>query len=333
VRSASRAACLAWSVVALAGCAAISGLDQISESACAPTCDASVSGEGGGGGSDGTGDTGAAVDSWQPPLDATTDTTEDGPQRRDAAHDAHSRDDGSPGDDSTGDDSDAPSGADASDAATDASDARADSGDAAHDAPSDAPREAETEAGCGPTNTVSNCGACGVSCAPASMSVATPSCNGGACSYTCQGGYLDCNAAVAPNTDGCECATPGAISAMCCQNSCPVRHSTGFAKGVAPPGLDQTFYDCNTTINAQVAMEACTQYSGNAVYCATNTAFGVSCGPGDTDLVVCNFYSATQNCVCWDYQGTALGWAVNSGVTNSCLCPAGDSSLGEVQFH
>jgi hypothetical protein len=320
-----RVAFLAWSVVGVGGCASISGLDQIGESPCAPDCDAAVSDDGTIGG-EGRADTSSTVDSWQAgdtsgdqgSDGAPGDTTPDSPWQADApAGEASATDasDGSSGSDAPGDGS---------------ADAR-NAGDAMGN---DAATEAES--GCGATNTVGNCGSCGTKCAPApSTSIASANCNSGtSCAYQCQSGYLDCNASVAPNVDGCECATPGSISATCCpSNACPTQHATGFLRGLGSTPLDQTFYDCNTSINAQVAMEACTQYSGNASNCATNTTFMMSCGAGDSDLVVCNFYAMSQDCVCWDYQGTALGWAVNSHSTLQCTCPSGNSALGEVQYH
>jgi hypothetical protein len=325
VSRASRAAFFAWSVAGLAGCAAISGLDQIGESQCAPNCDGSASDDGSSGGPEGAADTGSRVDSSQP-YDATADSA-DGP----GGHDATS--DGPPHADVAAE----ASGADASDAHGDDS-----SSDAANEAGDDASPDgggdasAEADASCGPTDNITNCGACGVSCAPApSTSVSTASCNGTACTYTCASGHLDCNASVSPNTDGCECATPGAISATCCpSNACPTQHVTGFSQGIT--GLDQTFYDCSATLNQQVALDACNQYSGldpisMKSNCQTNTQFGSMCTNGDK--VVCNFLSSTQACVCWAYSGPAAGWAVNSNSTTTCLCPAGNASLGEMQYH
>jgi hypothetical protein len=106
-------------------------------------------------------------------------------------------------------------------------------------------------------------------------------------------------------------------------------HSTGYPTGVT--GLDQTFYDCNTSINQQVALEACAQYSGSASNCTTDVMYGTSCPNGDR--VVCNFYAVGQACVCWVFQGPAVGWAANSGSTTACVCAAGSTALGDVQYH
>jgi hypothetical protein len=299
------------------GCATVSGLDQIRESPCAPDCGASVSDDSSIG-PEGSADTSLTVDSWQAGDSTGDDGAEDagGP---DATFDTTSPAD-APADETS---------------AADASDAPSDGGDAASDSADGSP-DATNDGGCGPTNTTSNCGACGTSCAAApSSAVATATCTGNSCTYTCQGGHLDCNASVAPNADGCECATPGTISATCCpSNACPTQHVTGFPTGQT--GLDQTFYDCSTTVAEQVAMDACNQYSGpnpvtNKSNCQTNTQFGVTCTNGD--MVVCNFLSGTQDCVCWAYQGPATGWAVSSGSTSMCLCPGGSTAAGDMQYH
>ncbi len=237
----------------------------------------------------------------------------------DARADGHeTEEDGSEGHDASRDGQ-----ADARDGQADASDGGtrdAMTGDAAKDAGGD----------CGPLDTVSNCGACGVACAstPSSPGVSTSGCpTGSTCQYTCKAGYLDCNGSVAPDTDGCECATPGSISATCCGTACPTEHVSGFSTG--PSGKDQTFYDCQKTVDRQVAMDACTAYSGAASYCGDNSCVAPDGGVGD--LLICNLNDPNgDTCACWNYQGAHAGWAVNSG-TFTCYCPSG--LAGEVQYH
>ena len=174
----------------------------------------------------------------------------------------------------------------------------------------------------------------------------SPSCDGGKPS-TCsdrararsrpraaEAANLDCNKSSAPNTDGCECATPGAISATCCGSTCPTQHVTGWPTGLT--GANQTFYDCNASLNAQVALEACAAYTGNMSYCQTSVMFqGRPCTGADggrtDDLTVCNFLAPlAQSCVCWTYQGTHAGWAYD-GMSNQCYCPSG--TAGDNAFH
>jgi hypothetical protein len=316
VRRVSRLGVVAWCSVVFVGCATISGLDQIQESDCAPFCDAGVS----------------AADGQPGP---STDTSP--PYDQSVSHDVVETDLGPTADApfDVGVSGDAP----AAEAAADASDGArpTDAASDAHDGggvDTGTDAAAEAEAGCGPLNTTANCSACGTRCAR-TPSVGGASCNGTACSYQCNPGFLDCNSSSAPNTDGCECSTSGSISATCCGNNCPIQHVTGFATGVMPPGRDQTFYDCNTGINEQVALEACAAYSGSAMYCATNTSFGLACVGADggptSDLVVCNFLAGGQSCVCWDYQGIHAGWALNTGLTTQCSCPTGGT--GSVAYH
>jgi hypothetical protein len=208
---------------------------------------------------------------------------------------------------------------DAHDGAPSSSDAEAGTHDAGHDA-------AGADSGCGPLDTVTNCGACGVAC-PASgdnAGVSSAMCTGTSCQYVCKMGNLDCNASVAPDTDGCECAWSGAITATCCAgNACPTAHATGYA--MQPSGANETFYDCETMVDQQLAMDACAAYSGAAADCALGTCNT----PGE--LVVCNFNVPTQDSVCWAYAGAAAGYAVDVG---SLLwsCPVG-GAMGEVKYH
>lgn len=296
MRQVSRAAVVIWSGILLGGCAAISGLDQIQETECAPNCDA------------GTVD--AVIDHTvdAPPMgddsgfDATQDTTgDDGSQPE-----------GSSGDSSTGNDasdggmSDGPSG-----------DAKTDASDGGVDAPFDS--------GCGPLNTISNCSACGDTCAASGTSQTSATCSGqvngagATCSYTCATGYLDCNASLnPPNLDGCECHSPGATQANCGSNGCcPVQHNNGLGQ------TNSTFYDCVVpgTYNSTLAKDACTSFVGqaNASQCQQFGCVAPDGGP-TADNVWCSNGSATD-CVCWDFTGPDVGSVHDQGAAGSCYCP------------
>ncbi|HEX4449198.1 MAG TPA: hypothetical protein VH044_20810, partial [Polyangiaceae bacterium] len=58
----------------------------------------------------------------------------------------------------------------------------------------------------------STCGSCGAAC---NTNTGAASCNGSTCSYQCNSGLIDCNGGNAPDTDGCECATPACSGAGC----------------------------------------------------------------------------------------------------------------------
>jgi hypothetical protein len=166
------------------------------------------------------------------------------------------------------------------------------SADVAAEAAPEAGPDAPVEAGCGPTNTTSNCGGCGNACG--NEHVMTASCTGSACAYTCQTGYANC-AETPPNTTGCECATPA-----CCGTSCQTIHEAGYQNG--------SYYDCNpiaTTSSSAQALE-------NQAIAACSKALGVTCNPGfgcgtrGPFHYACNGDPSTGNgCTyCWSYAGT-----------------------------
>jgi hypothetical protein len=151
-----------------------------------------------------------------------------------------------------------------------------------------------------PTNTPSNCGGCNVTCIETNATAA--SCSGVSCGYTCTAGHADCNMGTPPDTDGCECNTPG-----CCSGVCQTTHSDG---------VGQSYYDCNPlkTYNASTALEACAAFAGNASKCSSYT-----CGAA---TVICS--DGAPNCDCWQYSGSRIG-QVDINSNSTCYCPiAGD---------
>lgn len=265
-----------------AGCAAISGLDKLEKVECTDDCEA--------GAGDASHD--VTVGDGQPDgpgADVTTDTTGDA---------------GDAGDAVTFD------GGDAGDSSIDARDADA---DAPADAPNDAPdadaSDAPVDTGCGATNTITNCGACGNACNQTNNTNRT--CNGTSCGYTCIAGRSDCNAATAPDLDGCECATPGCCAGSTCQST----HQNG---------VGQSFYDCVAvgTYNQPQAMEACVAFTGNAGQCTNAGCLAPDGGPSGN--VVCSSGSPTS-CVCWQYDALFAGHLFNSGMAGlgNCFCPGG----------
>jgi hypothetical protein len=189
-------------------------------------------------------------------------------------------------------------------------------------------------------NTTSNCSACGDVCNPANAT--TETCNGSTCSYTCDNGYSDCNT-TAPNTDGCECATPA-----CCMGGtnsaapCETTHSVGIG------GL--SYYDCDNlyttnpnTFTPITAMEACTAYAISQGQTAANCSDGWYCGPTESDTgdtTVC--YCSTESCCtqtpcpthnpvstctyCWGYSSPTDGGVKDDGWVETCTCPGSESS-------
>jgi hypothetical protein len=306
--------------LSVVGCAAVSGLDQLNKDDCAfpGSC-----------------------------ADAIVDVTVDAPVDRvtfvpdhaaaEGPDDTTTPPEGAASDDATGDDmmgdgmmgdarptdargEDPPADAPAADSAADV--VEAGGKDAA----------AEADSGCGPLNTITNCGACGQSCASASSSTKSPTCGPGpggeSCSYTCTAGNLDCNASLAPNTDGCECATPGVANAKCCSSSCPIKHSYNTQV------TGSTFYDCVPAgiINQTLAMDACAAFTGDPAQCSSGACINPVTDAGNGDMVVCADGPLSNDCMCWTYAGPNKGFVNDPKLApNNCLCSAGN--VGDPTFN
>ena len=150
----------------------------------------------------------------------------------------------------------------------------------------------------GPVDPTSNCGSCGNACDTDS---GTPSCTGGSCDYVCSAGRADCNQA-SPNTDGCECATPG-----CCATGCQTTHEDG---------VGQPYYDCNPTqtVTELAALEACTAYAGGD---ANACSSGWNCSGANTKYVCFSNDNGTDcTSFCWGYSGS------RAGKVDDCSCPS-----------
>ncbi len=265
-------------------------------------------------------------------------------------------------------------------------------GDDAMDAPSDVPEDREildggvdalsaaeagpeagppVEAGCGPTNTVANCGQCGAAC---DTTNGTPtSCMGSACKYTCNTGWGDCNQA-APDLNGCEtplntpanctgcgitCDTVNSNGASCSGTSCTYTScAAGFRDcnstppnadgcecqapacceaGVCEPlhdnGEGATYYDCTPigTYTSALALKACIAYTGSAAQCVSFPCADPSDGP-----IICSSGATTKNCMCWSFSGDNVGLVDNAGElpgsgAKNCFCP--DITAGDTPWN
>jgi hypothetical protein len=159
-----------------------------------------------------------------------------------------------------------------------------------------------------PLNTLTDCTDCGLACETSHS--ASPKCTATGCTYMgCTSGWSNCNSA-APDTNGCECNTPG-----CCGNLCQFTHDNG----VGNPS-----YDCVTpgTWTQAQATSACTAYTGDASQCLQ-----VSCQSASEGPLICSNGDATKNCVCWSYGGNDIGHVFNGGgfpgpMLQNCFCPA-----------
>lgn len=306
-----------WSLVGLAGCSAIAGLDSIQEQSCAPNC----------------GDAG-----MQPPGDSSTqgDSTQA---------------DTSPGSDSTSPDASmtVDSGM-VADTGGGQDSGVVDTGTVMEAAPFDA--GPPFDSGCGDLNTTTNCSACGDHCAAVGpMQTAADCCSGSncpgstdgqgnSCSYTCATGHLDCNGPAGtnpPNLDGCECAVSAGVT-QCCGGACPVQHITGLVGQSYYPASD-VFYDCVAagTMDLQLAQDACNAYvtARGGTGAANCSPFGpTDGGPADSVCAITssNCGSACTgflgDCICWTSSGTYQGQVLDpvaNGLNN--MCYYGQSSL------
>lgn len=300
VRAVSRLAWVGWLAATAAGCAAITGLDGISEQDCAPSCSDA----------------------------ATRDVTTDSPGDR-----------GTPARPVPGDAAEAPGEAAALEAAATADDGAPQAageagGGSTGEAGGPATADAAFDSGCGPLDTPENCSACTDTCASVPTVETSSRCSGDAtglgatCSYTCASGYQDCNAAEVPNLDGCECHVPGATQAQCCLGSgtCPVAHDNG---------LNQTsskFFDCQVAgqLTLALATDACAAFTGDAGQCSQEVCESPD-GSADGDLVICSSGSATD-CVCWTYQGANAGYLHDAQLPPDQGCYCADSTLGDPTY-
>jgi hypothetical protein len=308
----SRTAIIAWSLLSFAGCSAIAGLDGIQEQTCAPNC----------------GGDAAVVDS-KAPVDGTQADT--GQVDSAQGNDSSMADTSSPQDSSTADTS-----------------MVQDSGPIDTGTIIDAPPidDSPFDSGCGDLNSINNCSACGDKCAPNSSSVTSQACCAGttcpgstngvnnSCEYTCATGYLDCDGPAntnPPNTNGCECHSPGAKASQCCGGGCPVQHTDGLI-GQSYYPASPTFYDCLPagTMNTTLAEDACAAYvTARGGTAATNCGlFGpTDGGPADSVCAItvgncggsCTGFLG--DCICWTASGTYKGQVLDpvaQGLDDQC---------------
>jgi hypothetical protein len=292
VDRAYRATLMGWCVASANGCAAISGLDQIQEVQCAPSCRGSPSGpvDASAGRDASVGD--PATDPPKVAYDATTVADS-------AADSAHTYVVDSATDD-------------------DATDVVASSADAG--------RYPANDSGCDALGSVNNCGACGVKCpvAGGAASIQSAMCRGrdaggSTCSYTCAAGFLDCNASNFPNVDGCECQAPGATSASCCSTECPSPHNDGLGL------ITSVFYGCSPAgvIDLRLATDACINFAGNSSMCVAGPCVNAGADAGNGDEVVCA--RTANDCPCWTYRGPNSGFVHDSRVAGQCRCHNGQA--------
>lgn len=228
------------------------------------------------------------------------------------------------------------------------------------------------EVGCGPTNTTTNCGACGVACDTTHSSPS--SCTGATCQYGgCDAGWGDCVTS-APNTNGCE--TPLTTTSNCtgCGIACDTTHSVGAACGASGctyTGCQANWRSCSNTApnadgcecNSPGCCEAgacepqhdngvgqsyfdCTQpgqYSSalalKACIAYTDAAaqcVGYPCADPSNGPIICSAGALNKFCMCWSYSGNNIGLVDNAGQnpgTNGAHCFCPDKTAGDTPWN
>jgi hypothetical protein len=154
-----------------------------------------------------------------------------------------------------------------------------------------------------PTNTVSSCSGCGLSCDTVHTTGAMCSPQGLTCTYdACAAGRVDC-AKNAPNLDGCECEGNG-----CCGTGCQVKHTDGTSGGSNGNSLGDSFYDCVPvgTHNLQQATEAGLAFDPNGTWdpVASPTTPHTYTDSKGTETQVCMQSTTKGSCACFCYDAT-----------------------------
>jgi hypothetical protein len=125
----------------------------------------------------------------------------------------------------------------------------------------------------------------------------------------CGAGLSDCNAAMPPDTDGCECATPS-----CCGSSCQTVHSNG---------VGQNYYDCapRGTYDMTEQLGACAAFTGDATKCTSVSTMCLFVQAA----AVCS--TGASQCYCWylpnpPADASAPLGLVQSSTSSTCMCPS-----------
>jgi hypothetical protein len=137
--------------------------------------------------------------------------------------------------------------------------------------------------------------------------------NNMSCGYTCNSGYTSCP----KNGDGCGCSTPNYSNLMCCNGACPLSHQ--WDENMA--GTD--FFDCENTYDMQLALDACTAFTGDAKQCGN---FVWQCqapdGGATGELSVCSDGPNAASCRCWSYTNPNQGYTDDLNMKQpNCPCP------------
>ncbi|MGH7440820.1 MAG: hypothetical protein ACRENE_34500 [Polyangiaceae bacterium] len=175
--------------------------------------------------------------------------------------------------------------------------------DAGADVGADVGPDAPAEAGCGPTDTVTNCGSCGAACDTTHSNPASCA-SGTSCTYSsstpCKAGYADCDTAT--NTldlNGCETPTNTANNCGGCGVACDTTHSNpaGCSSGTSCTyGTCKAGYaDCDSATNSldlngcETPTTTAANCGGCGAACDTTHSNPTGCASG----AACTYSAAT----------------------------------------
>jgi hypothetical protein len=168
-----------------------------------------------------------------------------------------------------------------------------------------------------------NCGACGNDCG-SHPNVASASCSGGRCSYTCNSGYGDCSA-----LPGCE--TPVTASSNCgtCGNTCTGGRLCSEGRCVCAAGMIECGGSCQDCSGGRACVSGVCQCPSGTKFCngicqscctSSDCSGGKICTSG---LCACSAgqYDCAGSCrECCSNAHCSGGRVCQSG---ACRCPSG----------
>ena len=157
-------------------------------------------------------------------------------------------------------------------------------------------------------NTNSNCGQCGVPCAPAH---ASGSCGTGQCLITaCSSGYADCSSSVA----GCETQLYTDSNCSACGDACVDSHAANACDGtthVCKPVCSSGYKSCDGNVS-----NGCETQVNTATNCGD---CGVTCTNPPNATATCSTGSCVVSCDSSHLDCTsAAGCETNKGTTSNC---------------
>jgi hypothetical protein len=177
----------------------------------------------------------------------------------------------------------------------------------------------------GPDGGTADAGSDAASCSAAcNTATGSPTCHGSTCSYVCNQGLADCNAATAPDTDGCESSLSSTASCAACGNACNTSTGTPSCDGttcsyVCHVGLG----DCNANTAPDLdGCETAVTTPNNCGHCGT--VCGGACVT-HSDGLGANYWSCQPTGTVDETQAMEACTQSNHGACTDVTTSCGDS--------